>query len=135
MSKYRHREFLSIEEQEFAAALEGAERKSRSTGRHAEYKTRQLCRQVQRALNLALAERGSDPVLDQVFVEEVSAAPGGGHLLVHVVAPPGRPLPAVLAGLHREAPRLRAHMARAISRKHAPELSFMPAYRSGGEDV
>ena len=135
MSKHNRRGFLSIDEQEFAATLEGAERESRSTGRHGEHKTRQLCRQVQRALNLALAERGSDPVLDQLFIEEVSPAPGCGHLLAHFVAPADRSLAAALAGLNREAPRLRAQVARAISRKQAPELSFVPAYSPGGEDV
>lgn len=135
MSKHNRRGFLSIEEQEFAAALERDARESRSTGRHGEHKTRQLCRQVQRALNLALAERGSDPILDQLFIEEVSPAPGCGHLLVHFVAPVDRSLADALAGLNREAPRLRAHVARAVSRKQAPELSFVPAYRAGGEDV
>ena len=135
LSKHNRRSFLSIEEQDFAAALEGDERESRFTGRHGEHKTRQLCRQVQRALNMALAERGSDPVLDQLFVEEVSPAPGCGHLLVHFVAPADRSVADVLVGLKRESPRLRAQMARAISRKQAPELSFVPAHRAGGEDV
>jgi len=43
-------------------------------------------------------------------------------------------LPDVLASLGRIAPRLRAEVARAISRKHAPELSFIPAVRAGGSD-
>lgn len=135
MSKHNRKGFLSIEEQDFAAALEGDEQKGRSTGRHGEHKTRQLCRQVQRALNLALAERGSDQVLEQLFVDEVSPAPGCGHLLVHFVAPADQSVADILAGLNREAPRLRAQVARAISRKQAPELSFVPAYRAGGEDV
>ena len=135
MSKHNRKGFLSIEEQDFAAAMESDEQKGRSTGRHGEHKTRQLCRQVQRALNLALAERGSDQVLEQLFVDEVSPAPGCGHLLVHFVAPADRSVADVLAGLNREAPRLRAQVARAISRKQAPELSFVPAHRAGGEDV
>jgi ribosome-binding factor A len=135
LKKHNRRGFLSIEEQDFAAALEGNDSKGRSEGRHREHKTSQLCRQVQRALNLALAERGSDPALDQLFVDHVSPAPGCGHLLVRFVAPADRPLSDVLAGLKRETPRLRAQIARAISRKHAPELSFVAAYQPGGEDV
>ena len=77
----------------------------RSRGRQ---KAMQLCRQAQRALNLTLAERGSDPVLEQLYVDEVTPAPGCGHLLVHFVAPAGWPLPDVLASLRRDAPRLRA---------------------------
>jgi ribosome-binding factor A len=85
-------------------------------------------------LNLALAERGSDPELEQLYVDDVTPAPGCGHLLVHFVAPAGRPLSDVLASLRREAPRLRAQVASAISRKQAPELSFAPAWRMGGYD-
>ena len=61
--------------------------------------------------------------------------PGCGHLLVHFVAPDGAVLPEVLASLRREAPRLRAEVARIVSRKRAPELSFVPAMRSGDADV
>lgn len=125
----------SFADPDFAAALEGDEHKRNSTGRHAEHKAHQLCRQVQRALNLALAERSSDPDLDQLYVEEVTPMSGCGHLLVHFVAPAGRLLADVLMGLRREAPWLRAQVAMAISRKHAPDLTFMPAVRLGDSDV
>lgn len=134
MSKYKRRQASSDVDPEFAAALEGDADKRDSAGRRAEQKARQLCRQVQRALNLALAERGSDPELEQLYVDDVTPAPGCGHLLVHFVAPAGRPLPDVLASLRREAPRLRAQVASAVSRKQAPELSFAPAWRMGGGD-
>ena len=98
------------------------------------YKARQLCRQVQRALNLALAERGSDPVLEQLYVVDVTSELGCGHLLVHVTVPDDRPMPDVLAGLRREGPRLRAQVAHAINRKRAPELTFMPLMYAGGGD-
>ena len=135
MSKYKRRENSSVIDPDFAAALEGNGRRRDSAGRHGEHKARQLCRQVQRALNLALAERSSDPGLEQLYVDEVTPAPGCGHLLVHFVAPADRPLPDVLASLRREGPRLRAQVATAISRKQAPELSFVPAMRAGGSDV
>ena len=73
---------------DFAAALEGDSDRRDSAARRAEHKTRQLCRQVQRALSLALAERGADPGLEQLYIEDVTPAPGCGHLLVHFVAPP-----------------------------------------------
>jgi ribosome-binding factor A len=135
LSKRNRREASSDVDADFAAALAGEDRERDSGGRHGEHKARQLCRQVQRALNLALAERGSDPGLEQLYVDEVSPAPGCGHLLVHFVAPAGRSLPEVLGSLRREAPRLRVQVARAISRKQAPELSFIPAMGAGGSDV
>ena len=110
------------------------------------YKSRQLCRQVQRALNLALAERGSDPGLEQLYVVDVTSDLGCGHLFAHFsigaalaarspgpFSPPksvvfgGCELAEVLASLQREAPRLRAQVARAICRKRAPALTFIPA--------
>jgi len=98
------------------------------------YKARQLCRQVQRALNLALAERGSDPGLDQLYVVDVTSELGCGHLLVHVAVPGTLSMSDVLAGLRREAPRLRTQVAGAISRKRAPELTFLPIMYAGGGD-
>ncbi len=91
-----------------------------------EHKTRQLCHQVQRALNLALAAKYAGEALETVFVSDVLPAPGCGHLLVHVVIPNGRPTSDVLAELRARTPRLRAEVARSISRKRAPELSFVP---------
>jgi ribosome-binding factor A len=97
------------------------------------HKSRQLCRQVQRALNLALAERGSDPDLEELYVVDVTSDPGGGHLFVHFTVPECRSMPDVLASLRREGPRLRAQVAGAISRKRAPALTFVPAM-CGGSD-
>jgi len=36
--------------------------------------------------------------------------------------------------LRRDAPRLRSEVAAAITRKRAPELSFVPAIAAGGHD-
>jgi ribosome-binding factor A len=135
LSKHKRRRASTAIDPEFAAALEGDDCKRDSADRRREHKTRQLCRQAQRAMNLALAEWGSDLELEQLYVNEVSPAPGCGHLLVHVVAPAGRPLGDVLTSLRHAAPRLRAQVARAICRKHAPELSFAPAMRAEGTNV
>ena len=90
--------------------------------------------QVQRALNLALADRHSDDGLNDLFVEDVSPAPDCGHLLVHVVVPVQRPVAEALRALRQDAPRLRSEVAAAITRKRAPELSFVPAVPDRGGD-
>jgi ribosome-binding factor A len=119
---------------EFAQALGGGTSGRLSSGRQAERKARQFCRQVQRALNLALADRHRDDGLNDLFVADVSPAPDCGHLLVHVVIPAERPVNEALGALRRDAPRLRSEVALAITRKRAPELSFVPALPGGGED-
>lgn len=119
---------------EFAQALSGTTSDSLSSGRQVERKARQFCRQVQRALNLALADRHADDGLNDLFVEDVSPAPDCGHLLVHVIVPANRPVNEALNALRRDAPRLRTEVAMAITRKRAPELSFVPAFPDGGED-
>ena len=78
-----------------------------------ERKARQLCLQVERALNLALAERSNRDDLGGLFVDEVSPAEDGGRLLVHVVIPAGRPIAEVLSALRHESPQLRAEVAAA----------------------
>jgi ribosome-binding factor A len=119
---------------EFAQALAGSTSDRLSSGRQVERKARQFCRQVQRALNLALADRHADDGMNDLFVEEVSPAPDCGHLLVHVIIPADRPMNEALSALRRDAPRLRSEVAMAITRKRAPELSFVPALPDGGED-
>jgi ribosome-binding factor A len=116
----------------FAQALGRGSSGRLSSGSQAERKARQLCRQVQRALNLALADRHADDGLNELFVEDVSAAPDCGRMLVHVVVPADRPITEALAALRRDAPRLRSEVAAAITRKRAPELSFVPAFPDGG---
>ena len=105
-----------------------------SYGRHREHKSRQLCRQVQRARNLALADRYWDDGLDELFVDEVTPAPDCGHLLVHVVVPANQSMRDALGGLRRNAVHLRSQVAMTITRKRAPELSFVPALPVSGDD-
>ena len=130
----RRRKQSAVENPDFADALYGASSDRLSSGRQGERKARQLCRQVQRALNLALADRSADDGMNDLFVEEVSPAPDGGHLLVHVVIPADRSVTETLNTLRRDAPRLRSEVAMAITRKRAPELSFVPTFPDGGED-
>ena len=130
----RRRRQSAFENPDFADALYGESSDRLSSGRQGERKARQFCRQVQRALNLALADRNADDGMNDLFVEDVSPAPDCGHLVVHVVIPVDRPTTAALSALRRDAPRLRSEVAMAITRKRAPELSFVPAFPDGGED-
>ncbi len=124
----------SFVDPEFMGALEAEGGPSGTGRRHGEHKARQLCRQVERALNLALAGASGDEALDGLFVAEVTPAPDSGHLLVRVIVPAGRPVADVLAALHRAAPGLRAEVAMAITRKRAPELSFYPGACGGDHE-
>lgn len=119
---------------EFVEALDGDESSHSSSNRQFERKDRQFCRQVQRALNLALSDRNVGDGLNDLFVEEVLPAPDCGHLLVHVVIPAPLSVVDAMAALGREAPGLRLEVASAISRKRAPELCFIPASGDGGGD-
>lgn len=118
---------------DFIDALDDNESGRSSSRRKVERKTQQFCRQVQRALNFALADRSVGDGIDGLFVEEVSPAPDCGRLLVHVIVPGGLPVADVMTALGRETARLRSEVASAITRKRAPELCFVPAYPDGGD--
>jgi ribosome-binding factor A len=135
LKQYKRR-FKEVElvDPEFLEALYTSKSGSRSFGRHAQRKAQQLCRQVQRALNLALAESDVISGISDVFVDEVSPAPDCGRLLVRVLIPAGRPIADAMDAIRREAPRLRAETAKSITRKRAPELTFAPAFPEGGTD-
>ena len=62
------------------------------------------------------------------------SGPGLRASLVHVLIPAGRSVADALGALRRDAPRLRSEVAMAITRKRAPELSFVPAFPEGGDD-
>ena len=93
-----------------------------------DHKAMQVCRAAQRALGLALGGECDDDVLRALYVESVLPAPDASRLLVCVVVP--RDVDAtiedVLARLERVHGLLRSTVARAVTRKRAPELSFLP---------
>jgi ribosome-binding factor A len=98
-------------------------------------KTAQLCRQVFRAVSLALEECGDD-VLRELSVVDVEPAPDASRLLVRVSVPVAGgelALPEVLARLGRAGGFLRRQVAAAITRKRAPELMFTFAAPGAGE--
>jgi ribosome-binding factor A len=90
-------------------------------------KTLQLCRQVQRALSMALGGECADELLREVYVESVEPMGSPGQLRVNVVLP-GHvqgAAPEVWARLAELTSRLRAAVAREICRKRVPNLSFI----------
>jgi ribosome-binding factor A len=119
---------------DFAEILYGEKDNNRSGNRQAQRKAQQFCRQVQRALNLALADSGAAGIGFDVFVDEVSPGPDCGHLLVRIVVQDGYSIVDAMSALRRDASRLRSEVAMAITRKRAPELSFVPVIMGGGND-
>lgn len=87
-------------------------------------KTRQLCKQAVRALQLALGALPRAGVLAGVFVKEATPAPHAGRLRVVVVVPDPWRREEVAAVLESCAGRLRVEVAAAITRRRAPELTF-----------
>jgi ribosome-binding factor A len=133
--RYRRRKETEYVDSDFAEALYGNKSENFSSTRQAQRKAQQFCRQVQRALNLALADSSSDESIAGLFVEEVSPGPDCGHLLVHVLVPTGHSIADAIAALRRDTPRLRSEVAMAITRKRAPELAFVPVFADGGGTV
>jgi len=90
-------------------------------------KTLQLCKQVERALCLALAGDCADRVLGDLQVISVEPAPNSARLLVTVSpSPSAAPVDPtdVTAHLARASGKLRCEIAAAIHRKKTPELAF-----------
>lgn len=99
-----------------------------------DHKTLMLCRQVQRTLSLALAGESHDDALAECSVGNVVPAPNAGHLLVELIVPATChvPLADLLARAAAASPRLRHAIAQSITRKRAPELSFVPIAQAAG---
>ena len=120
-------------EELFEQSLRGAGDEQRKPfDARADRKTLQLCRQVQRALMLALAGECSDDLLREILVDSVEPMDGAGHLLVRVIVPAEIPVLEVLLRLNERAGRLRALVAGSICRKRVPMLSFAMASGVGG---
>lgn len=94
--------------------------------RKTNFKTAQLCKQVERAVSLALNESGSD-ALTGAMVDSVEPAPDAGRLRIGVVlqaAASVEDLDAARTALARSVGAVRAEIARAIHRKRVPEIVF-----------
>jgi len=132
--RYSGRKKTEFVDADFADALDETKSEKQSSDRQAQRKAHQFCRQVQQALNLALAESDADENISGLFVEDVSPGPDCGHLLVHVLVPAGQSVVDAISALRHDAPRLRSEVAMAITRKRAPELFFVPVVADGGND-
>ena len=97
----------------------------------------QLCRQVERAIAMALAGECHDDVLRELTVDSVEPAGSAAQLMVRVRVPAGQSLPDVLERLARHGSTLRCIVAAAICRKRVPTLTFIcvPAAAEGGGHV
>ena len=87
----------------------------------------QVCRQVFETLNYVLSGDSHDDVLRSLLVCEVVPAPDATRLLVTVQpldVDGGTDLAVILQRLQQATGRLRAEVARSISRRKVPELVF-----------
>jgi ribosome-binding factor A len=80
----------------------------------------QLCRQVERALTMAL----EGEVLRDLTIHSVIPAPDSSRLLITFVNHGESSVAEVLAALHERYTQLRGEVAAAIHRKKTPQLSF-----------
>jgi ribosome-binding factor A len=88
-------------------------------------KVKQLCRQAQRALSLAIGGELADPMLSDLWVEDVRPAPDAGRLCVRLRMPTrGADVAEIYRRLDAVEGFLRAEVARDITRKRAPQLTF-----------
>ena len=117
----------------FLEELSGRSEQAKTFRRQkSDHKTMQLCRQAERAISLALTGECDDDVLRALYVESVTPAPDASRLLVQVVvgrsAGEGVTMQDVLQRLERVTGLLRAAVAQAVTRKRAPELTFVPLW-------
>jgi ribosome-binding factor A len=101
--------------------------RSEGHGEKPDYKTAALCKQVRRALSMALAGDCADELLQSLVVDEVLPAPNASRLLVRIIlrASGGAvSIPHVLQRLEQVRGLLRARIGEAIVRKRTPELAF-----------
>lgn len=91
-------------------------------------KTWQLCKQVHRAIEFALAAECGDPILKDLVVTRVEPAPGAGTLAVTVRPSVSGDAPAPRDAIERRLAaargRIRAVVATEITRRKTPELRF-----------
>jgi ribosome-binding factor A len=91
----------------------------------ADRKTRQLCKQAQRALAAALGGECGDARLRLAEVVAVEPSPDSSRLRVTVIVPPAGGTSVEWRQRFEAATGfLRASLARAITRKRVPELTF-----------
>jgi ribosome-binding factor A len=99
------------------------------------WKTEQLCRQVERAVAMVVAESAEDALLGAA-VAFVEPWPDAARLRITVVLGAGTPTEQVQAArqaLTRAAGMFRVEVARSIHRKRVPEIAFQVMLAYGKE--
>ncbi len=89
-------------------------------------KAKQLCRQATETLELVLSDC-EDELMQSLVVAGVDPAPDSSRLLVTIAVdlpPRDFDQDLILSVLQTQTPRLRAELARSITRKRVPNLSF-----------
>ena len=87
-------------------------------------KTKQLCQQVARTLNLCLNDC-HDPIVESMFLEAVQPAPDSSCLLIHVQCDMDDfDHTEALQAIRNQTARLQFEIARSINRKRVPNLLF-----------
>ena len=128
--KNRRRDFASLcgelHADDGVDPREAFSRESRKAAPREDRKARQLCKQVQRALSIALAGETGDPLLGEIEIVRVEPAPDDTRLRVVVATHANSPasMQDALDALSRAAGYLRACVAQWITRKRTPELAF-----------
>jgi hypothetical protein len=95
--------------------------------RKGNWKAMQLCKQVERAVTVALAGECESAVLVGATVAAVEPAPDAGRLRVSIVLAPGMDADGLAEGraaLARSQAAIREEVARWIHRKRVPEIVF-----------
>lgn len=96
-------------------------------------KTKQLCQQVARTLNLCLNDC-DDPVVQSMFVVGVMPGADGSCLMVHVECDVDDfDHTEALHAIRNQTARLQFEIARSIHRKRVPNLLFSVSATSGGQ--
>jgi ribosome-binding factor A len=89
-------------------------------GKTSNRKCLQLCRQVERALSIAL----EGEILRDLTIQSVVPAPDSSRLLVTFLYQGPKSSAEVLAALHTHYAKMRSEVAESIHRKKTPELCF-----------
>lgn len=86
----------------------------------------QLCAQVSQAISEVLGGECEDPVLQALWVEDVTPMDGSRRLLVSLrIMEPDQDVAEVKAKVERITSWIRSEVAGSIHRKRVPELSFV----------
>jgi ribosome-binding factor A len=111
----------------FAAALWSDDVSEKRSHARQDHKTLQLCAQVRDAVSLALSGECHDDLLREVYVDGVEPAPNASRLLVRLIVPARATIDVreLYERLAIVSPYLRSIVAKEISRKRTPELSFI----------